>query len=105
MNRFAKPLGFGQDKHMTVALKKRADELVSRLKPEDRVELADMLYASVPDSYQEEVDQAWEMEIDRRLDEYEAGKAKTMSSEEVHASVRRKLNEIKARRVSRRRTV
>jgi len=88
---------------MTVALKEKADELVEKLTPDQRVELADLLYASVPREYQKEMDQAWEREIDRRLDEYETGKVKPIRSEKVHAAVRRRLNEIKAGRISSRR--
>ena len=88
---------------MTVALKKRADALVAKLKPSERVELADILYATLPSSYLDSVSRAWDQEIGRRLDEYEAGKVKTIPAAEVHSSVRRKLNEIKARRTSARR--
>ena len=89
---------------MTIALKKKADALVAKLKPDERVELADMLYASLPREYENAVERAWKREIDRRLDEYEAGKVEAIPSREVHAGVRRKLNEIKARRISSRRT-
>jgi putative addiction module component (TIGR02574 family) len=88
---------------MTVALKKKADALAARLKPEERVELADLLYASLPRAYDNVIERAWEKEIDRRLDEYESGKAKAIPSHQVHTAVRRRLNEIKARRVSPRR--
>ena len=89
---------------MTIALKKKANALVAKLKPDERIELADMLYSSLPRQYEKAVERAWKREIDSRLDEYEAGKVETVHSREVHAGVRRKLNEIKARRVSSRRT-
>jgi putative addiction module component (TIGR02574 family) len=88
---------------MTVAERKRVAALVAKMKPGEKVELADQLYAALPNAYLESVNRAWEKEIDRRLDEYEAGKVKTISSREVHAGVRRRLNEIKARRISARR--
>jgi putative addiction module component (TIGR02574 family) len=88
---------------MTVALKKKAGELVAKLKPEDRVELADLLYATLPPEYELEVDESWDREIDRRLDELESGRVKTIPSAQVHAEMRRRLNEIKARRLSTRR--
>jgi putative addiction module component (TIGR02574 family) len=88
---------------MTIALKKKADALLAKLKPDERVELADMLYASLPREYENAVERAWKREIDRRLDEYEAGKVETIPSREVHSGIRRKLNEIKARRISSRR--
>ena len=87
---------------MTVALKKQASALVAKLKPSQRIELADLLYTSVSGSHpgDHDLDAAWEREIDRRLEEYEAGKAKTIPAARVHAQIRRRLNEIKARRVS-----
>ena len=88
---------------MTIAKKNQVDALVAKLKPEEKVELADRLYASLPHAYLDSVNRAWEREIDRRLDEYEAGKVKAIPAREVHAGVRRRLNEIKARRVSSRR--
>jgi putative addiction module component (TIGR02574 family) len=90
---------------MTVATKKQIEALVTKLKPDERVELADQLYASLPRAYLASVNRAWDREIDRRLDEYEAGEVKPISAMEVHCAVRQKLNEIKARRVSTRRTV
>jgi len=88
---------------MTVALKKKAGELVAKLKPEERVELADLLYATLPREYELAVDESWDREIDRRLDDYESGRVKTIPSAQVHAEMRRRLNEIKARRLSSRR--
>jgi putative addiction module component (TIGR02574 family) len=88
---------------MTVALKKKADALLAVLKPRERVELADLLYASVPVSYQHGVDAAWKKEIDRRLNEYESGTVTPISAGKVHAGIRRRLNEVKTRRVSTRR--
>ena len=88
---------------MTVALKRKAEELAAKLTPNQRVDLADLLYASLPQAYQKEIDRAWDREIDHRLDEYEAGEVKAISSKKVHASVRRRLNEIKAGRISSRR--
>lgn len=82
---------------MTVALKKRVDALFTTLKPDERIQLADMLYASVAD----ELDEDCEREIDRRLDEYEAGRAKVLTSEESFARARKALRE--ARRASLRR--
>jgi len=88
---------------MTDALKKKAEALAAKLKPHQRIDLADLLYASIPQEYQKEIDLAWAREIDGRLDEYEAGKVKCIPSKKVHAAVRRRLNEIKARGLSSRR--
>jgi len=74
---------------MTVALRKQVGSLLTALKPDERIQLADMLYASVDDHLDEEC----EREIDRRLDEYEAGHAKVLSSEESFASARKALRE------------
>jgi len=78
-----------------IALKERARELMKELSVEERIDLADLLYASIPDAYQKAVDKAWEKEIDRRLDEYETGKALLHSSEEVHAQVRKAIDEVR----------
>ncbi len=88
---------------MTAALKKQAEAVIAKMNQADRVEFADMLYAKLPTAYLDSVNRAWDRVVDRRLDEYEAGKVKTIPSAEVHASVRRRLNEIKARRATTRR--
>ncbi len=103
VNEFANTVGLLHPLHMTIALKRKAEAFVTRLKPEDRVEVADMLHASLPRAYENGVERAWEKEIDRRLDECESGKSEALPSRQVHAAVRRRLNEIKVRRVSSRR--
>lgn len=85
---------------MTVAEKKQIDALVAKMKPDERVELADRLYATLPNAYLDSVNRAWDREIERRLDEYESGKASVISAAESHAIVRRQLNEAKSRRKS-----
>ena len=42
--------------------------MASTLTPAQRIELADALYASVPQEYQADVEKTWEREIDRRLE-------------------------------------
>ena len=59
-----------------------------KLTPEERVLLADHLLASV--SAQDEVEEAWAAEIERRLSEIESGHAKLVPAEEDHASGKRK---------------
>lgn len=88
---------------MTATLKKTRDELVKKLTPKQRIELAEELIISAGGYASKEIEAAWEKEIDRRLDEYEAGRAETIPSEVVYAEARRKLNESKTRRVSQRR--
>ena len=81
---------------MTALLKRIADDLM-RLSPAERVELADTLYGSVEDPLDADVERAWQVEIDRRLDDYEAGNASVLTAEETHARVQKALDE--ARRV------
>jgi putative addiction module component (TIGR02574 family) len=60
-----------------------------QLEPQDRVELAERLLASVfPDK---EVEEAWAAEIERRIAEIESGRAKLLSRAEVISRVRATL--------------
>ncbi len=88
---------------MTVSEKKQVNALVAKMEPDERVELADRLYATLPNAYLDSVSRAWDVEIERRLDEYESGRVKLIPAKESHARVRQRLNEIKARRTSPRR--
>jgi putative addiction module component (TIGR02574 family) len=88
---------------MTVALKKQAGELARKLTLKQRVEFAEQLLMGMDDFVSPAVERAWNKEIDRRLDDYRAGRVKTIPSAQVHAELKRKLNEIKARRISSRR--
>jgi putative addiction module component (TIGR02574 family) len=88
---------------MTVALKKQADELAGKLTVKQRIEFAERLMTGVNDFANEDVERAWDREIKRRLEEYRSGRVKPIPSAQVHAELKRKLNEIKARRVSSRR--
>jgi putative addiction module component (TIGR02574 family) len=51
--------------------------------PENRAALADKLLESLGPEDQEEVDEAWEQEIERRVTAWEEGKLKTYPAEEV----------------------
>ena len=88
---------------MTVAWKKQADELANKLTAKQRIEFAERLMTGSNDFADQEIERAWDREIKRRLDDYRSGKVKTIPSAQVHAEVRQRLNEIKARRVSSRR--
>ncbi len=77
---------------MTATLKRIAGDLMT-LEPEDRIELAEVLIASVPAFATEGTAKAWDKEIDRRLDEYEAGQAKVVSAEQSFARARKALRE------------
>lgn len=58
------------------------------LPPEDRIRLAEELLATVQD-VDAEVEQAWDVEIKRRIAEIDSGAAKLIPAEEVFAEVRR----------------
>ena len=88
---------------MTTALKKQADDNASRLSVKQRIEFAERVMAGVNDFANEEVAREWDREIKRRLDDYRSGNVKAIPSARVHAELNRRLNEIKARRVSSRR--
>jgi putative addiction module component (TIGR02574 family) len=88
---------------MTVALKKKADKLAADLTLKERVEFAEVLMAGVNDFVSPDAERAWNREIKQRLADYRSGVVKAVSSKDVHAELQRKLNEIKARRISSRR--
>ena len=77
---------------MTATLQKIADDLV-KLRPGERIELAEALITSLPAFADEKTAKAWEREIDRRLDECEAGQAEVIPAEESFARVRMMLRE------------
>jgi putative addiction module component (TIGR02574 family) len=57
----------------------------STLKPEERFALAEAMLESLEDKSDFEVDQAWQAEIGRRVDEVEAGTAKYVTADEAKA--------------------
>lgn len=61
----------------------------SRLSPDDRARLAELLLASLPDDTDDEVEAAWDQEIQRRVEQVRAGTAKLIPAEEVHAEARK----------------
>ena len=61
------------------------------LSPEERVQLAENLLATVQD-VDAEVEAAWDEEIQRRLAEIENETAKLVAAEDVFAEVRRLIN-------------
>jgi putative addiction module component (TIGR02574 family) len=70
------------------------EELSARAKalpPEDRAQLAEELLASLEASPASEVEAAWDQEIERRVAEIEAGKARLIAAQDVHAEARRLL--------------
>jgi putative addiction module component (TIGR02574 family) len=85
---------------MTVALRKRADELARALTLRQRIEFAERVMTGIDSFSSPEIEQAWSREVKRRLDDYRAGKVKAIPSAQVHAELKRRLNEIKACRIS-----
>lgn len=61
------------------------------LSPEDRLALAERLWASVDAPEQSAIGRVWADEIERRIDDLESGKVKPVPAEEVFARIERKL--------------
>jgi len=72
-----------------VELFKRASDL-----PEsDRATLAGLLIESLDSQHESDVESAWFSEIERRMQELDAGSVKTVSWQQVRAKLFRLLNE------------
>lgn len=54
-----------------------------KLSPEERADLADLLWVSVEPKVEVEVEAAWDEEIQRRIAELEAGRTEAIPGEEV----------------------
>lgn len=67
----------------------QAKALAMQLTPEQRADLADLLWVSV--TPREEVQAAWDTEIARRIAEIDAGTVELIPGEEVFARIERKL--------------
>jgi putative addiction module component (TIGR02574 family) len=85
---------------MTAILEKRADELANRLTLTQRIEFAERLLTGIGRFANPEIARAWDAEINGRLEEYRAGRVKTLPSAQVHAEMKKRINEIKASRIS-----
>ena len=59
------------------------------LRPEDRARLVELLLESLDEAPVAEIQAAWEVEIERRLAEYDRGEARAITAEEVFAKARR----------------
>ena len=55
------------------------------LLPQDRSRLVDILLESLHEPSIAEVEEAWELEIERRLAEYDRGEANSIDADEVFA--------------------
>ena len=71
-----------QDQVIELALRGKA------LSPEERSRLVDLLLESLHEPAVVEVDAAWELEIERRLTEYDRGEVKSIDAEEVFSKAR-----------------
>lgn len=58
------------------------------LLPEERSRLVDILLDSLHEPAIAEVEAAWELEIERRLTEYDCGEAKSIDADKVFAKAR-----------------
>ena len=58
-------------------------EAALTLSPEARADLADRLLASLDGPERGEIERAWAEEIERRIDDFDAGRAKGIPAEEV----------------------
>lgn len=61
------------------------------LRPEERVRFAELLLDSIHQSADGTVEDAWDEELKRRIDEVDRGIATLISAEEVFAQVRRAI--------------
>ena len=61
----------------------------SELPPGERAELAGLLLESIEEERDEGVEEAWAAEIERRLEDYRAGRVKTIPWSEVRARLHR----------------
>lgn len=69
----------------------QVSELAQRgkaLSPEERSRLVDLLLESLHEPAIAEIDAAWEVEIERRLAEYDRGEANSIDAEEVFSKAR-----------------
>jgi len=73
---------------MNTTLVEELSRRARELSPEERVLLAEGILATVH-GVDEEVDAAWDAEINRRVAEIENGSAKLIPAEEVFARLRR----------------
>ena len=73
---------------MSTTLEQLTSQAIA-LSPEDRARLSDFLLASLPDEADEPLDEAWDQEIQRRVQAVESGTARLVSATDVHAAARK----------------
>jgi putative addiction module component (TIGR02574 family) len=73
---------------MTATVEDLAQQ-ATQLTTEDRSRLVELLLASLPDDEAAAAEAAWDEEVLRRMSAVNAGTARTVSAEDVHAAARR----------------
>ena len=61
------------------------------LRPEERARLAELLLDSIHQTTDQTVEDAWDAELQKRIDEVDRGVATLISAEEAFAQVRRTI--------------
>ncbi|MGE4442188.1 MAG: addiction module protein [Desulfomicrobium sp.] len=74
---------------MTVTAK-LTEELLS-LPCEDRIQIVEKLLESLNAPADDEIEQAWAVEVERRIDELNSGKVRSIPGDEVFADIRQRL--------------
>ena len=65
-------------------------EKVKLLPIDMKIELVDKILESLTPN-QKEIDELWKVEVERRIDDLESGKAKTVPGEQVFANIRERF--------------
>ena len=76
---------------METDLKKIADNVLL-LPTHQRATLANILISSLDDDSQQQVEHAWEVELEKRIDDIRSGKVKGISPTEVFAKLQEKYH-------------
>jgi putative addiction module component (TIGR02574 family) len=76
---------------MKTELKKIANDALL-LPIQQRAALAHILISSLDDDSQQEVEHAWEVELEKRINDIRSGKVKGISAAEVFAKLREKYH-------------
>lgn len=72
---------------LVIELSKKAQ----MLRPEERAQLAELLLDSIHQASDRTIEDAWDKELQRRIDEVDRGVATLVSAEEAFAQVRRAI--------------
>ena len=65
-------------------------ERVESLPIDMKIELVDKILESLTPN-QKEIDELWKIEVERRIDDLESGKAKTIPGQQVFANIRERF--------------